>query len=685
MTLPERRSQWVYVWLLLSSFVTVPAMLVGLLIAEGYQADERLRPSQAEIHTDARGVRGTEPSWSPDGTRIAFASDREGRDSIYVVRLDGRELTRVIHSPQTDYDPAWSLNGESIAFSSDRDGDFDIYVARSDGSAVEQITDDPGNDENPTWSPDGEQIAFYSDRDGNREIYVVDRDGGHPRNLTMHPGQDWPAAWSPDGGRIAFGSDRGGDWEIYVMSADGSNARPLIYEPGDDLWPAWSPDGQWIAFSSERHGNREIYKMTSNGSFLTNLSDDSHGDGMPAWSPDGARIAFVSDRRDGIERLYVMNADGLEERPIIHLPPPEPVAAGISADAWFFVAGAAPGLIHLLLLAGWASPHLYLRRHSQQGAGLAAIRIFSATTILGLMGSEGVALWALVNGSLWLFGGIWGLRQVGRGDSWLMRRLGEDALLPAPSAAAGEAADAPQAARTPTAIPSADLQAPTAALFAGPSRPEVLIGGTMNSTSASRHSSSEDLAHGQVVIVTARWILVFAGLVLALWNSTDVAQLRVQILFILGLAFANFYLHAQILMRKPAIRSVIYAASAADLTVISVNVLAGGGFDSQTFAFYFPALLVLSVAFPAAMTALYTGATVSFYSLIGLAAAAFDDADLQTVVIRDLMLVAVAVCGALYLRMETRRREETLPGEPQATPQSEQERQPGKTRTKRTR
>ena len=194
----------------------------------------------------------------------------------------------------------------------------------------------------------------------------------------------------------------------------------------------------------------------------------------------------------------------------------------------------------------------------------------------------------------------------------------------------------------------------------------------MNATRATHLVSSEDLAHGQIVIVTARWILVFAGLLLALWNSTDVSQLRVQILFILALAFANFYLHAQILMRRPAISSVIYAASAADLTVISVNVLSSGGFESQTFAFYFPALLVLSVAFPGAMTLLYTGATVGFYSLVGLGAIAFADGDLQTLVIRDLMLIGVAVCGSLYLRMESRRRSEALRGDSQAEPRPEE-------------
>jgi hypothetical protein len=191
-------------------------------------------------------------------------------------------------------------------------------------------------------------------------------------------------------------------------------------------------------------------------------------------------------------------------------------------------------------------------------------------------------------------------------------------------------------------------------------------GETMAQKSEASALTYEDLAHGQVVIVAARWILVFAGLILALWNSTEVGQLRVQILFILALAFANFYLHAQILMRKPAIRPVVYAASAADLIVISTNILISGGFEAESYVFYFPALLVLSVAFPAMMTVLFTAATAGLYGLIGLYSVALDGADLQVLVIRILMLIAISVCGNLYLRIETRRREELSSAEGEA-------------------
>jgi hypothetical protein len=173
-------------------------------------------------------------------------------------------------------------------------------------------------------------------------------------------------------------------------------------------------------------------------------------------------------------------------------------------------------------------------------------------------------------------------------------------------------------------------------------------------------TSSVDLAHGQIVIVAARWILVIVGLALALWAPDAIGQLRVQILVLLALAVANFYLHAQVLMRRPAIDMVTYAASAADIAVITSIILVEGGFDSNIYVFYFPAILAFSVAFPTVMTALYTVGATFLYAVICLGSLAFNDtfeADSQVLITRLLMLVAIAVCGNQYWRIERERRQ----------------------------
>jgi hypothetical protein len=167
--------------------------------------------------------------------------------------------------------------------------------------------------------------------------------------------------------------------------------------------------------------------------------------------------------------------------------------------------------------------------------------------------------------------------------------------------------------------------------------------------------ASKDLTLGQMVIVVARWILVLAGLVIALWNPGPVGELRVSIMVILLAAVANFYLHAQLLRRRPTVDGVAYAASAGDIALVTILVIAQGGLRSDLFIFYFPALLAMSVAFPTMVTLAFAGATTALYALVAMASSAPTDANLQVVLTRLLMLAAVAVCGNAFRRIDARR------------------------------
>ena len=169
-----------------------------------------------------------------------------------------------------------------------------------------------------------------------------------------------------------------------------------------------------------------------------------------------------------------------------------------------------------------------------------------------------------------------------------------------------------------------------------------------------RSDSTDELSHGQVVIVAARWILVLAGIFLALWNPAAMGELRIQIVLILALAVGNFYLHAQVLQRRPVLAPVVYASSAADIAVISLIIIAGGGFESGLYVFYFPAILAFSVAFRMEVSFAFTGAAVAAYGLISFAT--LGEGDGVTIITRLLMLAAVAVCGHLYWRIEGDRR-----------------------------
>ena len=254
----------------------------------------------------------TDPSWSPDGKRIVFMSDRDGHAingfpsyEIYIMDADGGNQQNLTNSPRYDTDPSWSPDGKRIAFASDRFAfdrektplSFDIYVMDADGSDPQRLTENRMDDRDPSWSPDGKRIVFRASREGHfenkfaitDEIYVMDTDGQNLQRLTENRKNDWSPSWSPDGERIAFASDRKGEFEnfeIYVMDADGGNQQRLTNNRVWDMDPSWSPDGKRIAFASDRKGdleNFEIYVMDADGGNLQNLTNNRHSDTNPAW------------------------------------------------------------------------------------------------------------------------------------------------------------------------------------------------------------------------------------------------------------------------------------------------------------------------------------------------------------------------------------------------------------------
>ncbi len=242
------------------------------------------------VNADGSGLlplaSGQMPSWSPDGTRLAFACRRDFNDEICVVNADGTSEVRLTPNNSSNFDPAWSPNGAKIAFESSRDGDYDIHLMNADGSGVVNVTNSPGFDFEPTWSPDGMKIAFASDRTGLIRIFVMNADGTQVRRLT--DADDSQPAWSPDGTKIAFTSTRDGNFHVYVMNADGTNVTRLTEGDALDWEPAWSPDGTKIAFTSDRAGGHKIFVMNADGTGVTLVPVDVSGSGIfdtPRWRP----------------------------------------------------------------------------------------------------------------------------------------------------------------------------------------------------------------------------------------------------------------------------------------------------------------------------------------------------------------------------------------------------------------
>ena len=302
-------------WRLALAVVVTLAALVGTFIY--------LRSARKPLATDAMDnpfrltndlATDWHPDFSPDGTRIVFSSNRDGKSEIYVMNTDGTGIRRLTNNSTDDDCPAWSHDGKKIAFQSKRDGNMEVYVMESDGSNQINLTNNPAEDTRPAWSPDDTRIAFGSnslDSPFNFDIYTVRVDGSDKKKLTDDPSFDNDPAWSPDGTRIAFTSDRDRkSYEIYVMDADGNNVRNLSNHPGNDVKPVWSPDGKYIAFTSNRPAKSDfpvIYVMNADGSNQRAISGEHTYDDEPAWSSDGQRITFHT-QRDGNFEIYLANA-----------------------------------------------------------------------------------------------------------------------------------------------------------------------------------------------------------------------------------------------------------------------------------------------------------------------------------------------------------------------------------------
>jgi Tol biopolymer transport system component/imidazolonepropionase-like amidohydrolase len=320
------------------------------------------------------------PSWSPDGTRIAFQAYRDNTWNVWTIGADGSGPRRETAGPFDDREPHWSPDGTRLAFSSDRSGSYDIWILTLATGGVRQLTSNAANDSMPAWSPDGREVVFVSDR-RERGVYAVEVASGAERLLTA----DARAIASPvvarDGKTVIYPAVSGAtaalmanavnladagedvfpfratwvgarellytaDGAIKRRSIDGGPARSIPFEvevvlPASTftpraqqtlpegpraalglMHPAVSPDGRRVAFVAL--GDLWLAETTAGEVVPQRLTNDPFVEAEPAWSPDGARLAFSSDR-DGAMALWIRDlASGADRK----------VASGAASAAW---------------------------------------------------------------------------------------------------------------------------------------------------------------------------------------------------------------------------------------------------------------------------------------------------------------------------------------------------------------
>ncbi len=188
------------------------------------------------------------PSFSPDGRRIAFNSDRDGTHNLYVIDLDGTNLRQLTHEKQGVEAgmQSWTADGKWIYFGLFGKGPPRMCRIAPDGSGFQEV----GTGIDPAVSPDGKTIVFARNLADGHHLYAMDADGTNVRQLTSrgNPFAGVHAAWSPDGKMIVYADRVGEALEIFRIDPDGKNTRQLTRLGQAATTPAVSPDGKWISF-----------------------------------------------------------------------------------------------------------------------------------------------------------------------------------------------------------------------------------------------------------------------------------------------------------------------------------------------------------------------------------------------------------------------------------------------------
>ncbi len=229
-----------------------------------------------------------DPAWSPSGRQVAFSSLRDGPSHIFVVDAEGMKTRRLTSGDESDSHPTWSPDGTRIAFARGAPGVVEIMNA--DGTGAHRITAGAGAEADPSWSPDGRWIAYARKTPGTsiQELWLVHPDGSGRHQLTSLKTRSGSPTWSSGSNRLAFDGDVGGTRPgIFLIGADGKGLQLLTVPIGeDDTEPAWSPNGEAIAFT---RGSSIVLVSGGQEKVLTNPEIlVTHGrttDSSAAWNP----------------------------------------------------------------------------------------------------------------------------------------------------------------------------------------------------------------------------------------------------------------------------------------------------------------------------------------------------------------------------------------------------------------
>jgi Tol biopolymer transport system component len=260
-------------------------------------------------------------AWPGLNGRIGFTQQPRTKD-VFAFSLAGAS-TQLTFTGNAEQQPSWAPDGRRIAYKRSEEVFVRDVTNPADPVRLTRARVSTENNTQPAWSPDGRSIIFRTNRTTPEvnvaDIWIMDSGGGNQRPLIVQPEDQRYPTFSPDGTRISYTSRNAqGNADLWVANADGTGARK-VYDSGEsDSAPAWSPDGTRLAFESGPELQRDLFVLDLGDSSVTQLTDHPAHDEGPAWSPDGTLLAFTSARdvmpREGCtgceNEIYVMQADG---------------------------------------------------------------------------------------------------------------------------------------------------------------------------------------------------------------------------------------------------------------------------------------------------------------------------------------------------------------------------------------
>lgn len=228
---------------------------------------------------------------------LFLSSNRSGTPGIYQLRSAVTDTLRPVLTDRfASIQPALSPDRTRVAFSSNREGSYDLYLMDADGSDLRRLTTDPGTEGEPAWTPDGNRLIYTATKPGGRpQLHVLRPDGRPPQALTTEPGGNQSPAVSADGRSVAFVSTRDGNQEVYVMPVDGGEARRVTRTGGRESHPRFLPNGDLLYVVERGKGSRLVRTAGGEGDPETVLETDEPIGGF-AVSRDGRRVAYVVGR-----------------------------------------------------------------------------------------------------------------------------------------------------------------------------------------------------------------------------------------------------------------------------------------------------------------------------------------------------------------------------------------------------